>query len=79
MELLNFLQVTELLIAVGIVVSVLLQSRSAGLGNIFGGGGGGTFKSRRGTEALLFNATMVLGVAFAVVAIAIAIIDVRTI
>lgn len=64
--------------AIAMIVAVVLQSRGSGMGQVFGGGGGGTFKARRGTEAVLFNSTIILAIVFAVSAIAVAILNVRT-
>lgn len=59
-----------------IIISVLLQTRSGGLGTVFGGSTGGEFyKSRRGFEGFLYNSTIVLGILFAVISIGIAIIN----
>lgn len=60
-----------------LVVAVLLQQRGGGLGSVFGGAGGdGLYKSRRGFEAFLYNATIVLGILFAILSLAIAIVNV---
>ncbi len=60
-----------------IIVSVLLQARSGGLGSMFGGsGGGGVYRAKRGMEAVLYNITVVAGVLFAVLSLAIAILSV---
>jgi preprotein translocase subunit SecG len=46
---------------------VLVQSKDAGMSNMFGGGGDmGVYKTRRGVEKTLFNATIVLGIIFMV-------------
>jgi preprotein translocase subunit SecG len=76
MDILTILKYTEAVVAIGIVISVVLQSRSGGLGAVFGGGGGEAYRSKRGIEALLYNATVVLGVIFTLVALAIAILSV---
>ena len=63
--------------AVGLVISILLQNRSGGLGTVFGGMSGGEFyRSRRGLEAVLYNATIILGILFVILALAIAVINV---
>lgn len=62
--------------AAGLVISVVLQNRSGGLGAVFGGSGGEAYRSKRGLEAVLFNATIVLGIVFAVSAILIAVVSV---
>lgn len=60
--------------AAGVIVAILLQApRSGGLGVLFGGGGGGeAYRSKRGLEALLYNATIVLMVVFAVASLLLA-------
>ncbi len=63
-------------ISLAIIIFVLLQTRSGGLGTVFGGSSGGDlYKSRRGFEAFLYNGTIVLGILFAVFSLGIAIIS----
>lgn len=66
---LNFLQI---ILAILLVVAILLQSRGAGLGAVFGGGGGGgnIYRSKRGAEKRLFQATIVIAILFFGVALA---------
>ena len=49
--------VAQIIVAIGIVVSVLLQNRGEGLGTFFGGGGE-IFRTRRGVENLLYYVTI---------------------
>jgi preprotein translocase subunit SecG len=64
------LHVVQIVLAVAVIVFILLQVRGAGLGSVFGGSSAGTvFKTRRGVEKLVFNATIVFVVLFALVAI----------
>ena len=60
----------------GLILSVILQARSGGLGAVFGGSGGGEYASKRGMEAVLYNFTIVLAVVFAVSSLAVAILSV---
>lgn len=46
-----------------LTLSVLVQSRGAGLGASFGGEGG-VYRSRRGPEKVLFNTTIISAVIF---------------
>lgn len=63
--------------SVVLVISIVLQNRSGGLGTVFGGMSGGEFyRSRRGIEAILYNFTIISGILFVVIALAIAIINV---
>ncbi len=61
---LNFAQI---LISVVLIVVVLLQVRDGG-GGIFGSGQA-TYRTRRGVEKTLFQATIVMGVVFIMVSI----------
>ncbi|MFS8130536.1 MAG: preprotein translocase subunit SecG [Candidatus Dojkabacteria bacterium] len=77
MSITDILKYVLALDAVGLVISILLQNRSGGLGTVFGGMSGGEFyRSRRGLEAVLYNATIILGILFVVIALAIAVINV---
>lgn len=60
----NFFIVTQAIISVILITLVLLQSNANSSGNIFGGGGGETYHTRKGLEKLFFYATIVLGVLF---------------
>ena len=64
----NIWFILQSVIAILIIVSVLLQSQGGGLGAAFGGGGD-NYHTRRGLEKVLFNATIVLILLFAVVSI----------
>jgi len=68
MDLGKIFLIIQVVISVLLVLSVLLQSRGASLGEAFGGGG--TFYgSRRGSEQTLFVITVILAVLFVVVAL----------
>lgn len=58
----------EAVIAVLLIVSILLQHRASGLSQTFGGMGT-TFVQRRGAEKLLYQSSVVLSVAFFVLAV----------
>jgi preprotein translocase subunit SecG len=63
------LQIVQIIVAVTLMVLILLQAKGTGLGGIFGGDSS-VYKSRRGVEKTLFNATIGLSVVFFLVAIA---------
>lgn len=66
-----------LVVSILLTLSVLLQQRGGGLSSVFGGtGDSGLYKSRRGFEAFLYNATIILGMLFAILSIAIALVNV---
>jgi preprotein translocase subunit SecG len=56
-----------LITSIGLMASVLMQSRGAGLGAAFGGGDASTFTQRRGVEKRLYQFTIVLAVLFVTV------------
>ena len=61
----NYFDGALIILAVALVASILMQVRGAGLGSVFGGTGT-VFKTKRGIERLLFNATIVFATLFAV-------------
>jgi preprotein translocase subunit SecG len=62
----NLLPVVQIILSILLVVVILLQQSEAGVGGAFGGGdSGGSYHTRRGSEKTLFNATIALGILFA--------------
>ena len=53
-----------IIIAVLLIISVILQSKGAGLGGLTGADAGSVFTARRGIEKTLFWVTIVLSVIF---------------
>jgi preprotein translocase subunit SecG len=65
-----YVQIIQIIISIALIVVILAQARGqGGLGGIFGGEGGGVYRTRRGVEKTLFNVTVGLAVAFFVVSI----------
>jgi preprotein translocase subunit SecG len=62
------LQVIQIIVAIALIVLVLLQTKGAGLGGIFGGEGG-IYRTRRGVEKTLYQATIALAVVFFLVSL----------
>jgi preprotein translocase subunit SecG len=58
----------EIIIAILLIVSILLQHQGTSLGGTFGGEGN-FYRSRRGVEKALFYFTIILASLFAVVAL----------
>jgi preprotein translocase subunit SecG len=59
-------EVAQIVISVALIVCILLQARGAGLGSVFGGTGQ-VFKTRRGIDKLLFNATVAFAILFTII------------
>lgn len=60
----NFLNIALIITSVGLILSVILQSKGAGLGGLTGADTGGVFTARRGIERILFWVTIALSVIF---------------
>ena len=61
--------IIQIILSAALITFILLQAHSAGLGGIFGGDSG-VYRTRRGVERTLFNATIVISIAFFLAAIA---------
>jgi preprotein translocase subunit SecG len=66
----TFFNIALVLISIALIISVILQSKGAGLGGLTGADTGGIFTARRGVEKTLFWVTIGLSVIFFVLAIA---------
>jgi len=64
------LNISLIIISVALIISVILQSKGAGLGGLTGADTGGIFTARRGVEKTLFWITIGLSVIFFILAIA---------
>jgi preprotein translocase subunit SecG len=60
----NILDIALIITSVGLILSVILQSKGAGLGGLTGADTGGVFTARRGIERILFWVTIALAVIF---------------
>ena len=69
MKLTDYLDIAQIVLSASLVVTIILQSKSAGLGGLTGADTGGVFRARRGVERTLFNVTIGLAVAFFLIAI----------
>jgi preprotein translocase subunit SecG len=65
-----YLDIALIITSIALILSVILQSKGAGLGGLTGGDAGGIFTARRGIEKVLFRVTIVLSVIFFSLAIA---------
>lgn len=60
----TYLNIAITILGIALIVSIVLQSKGAGLGGLTGVNEGGVFRQRRGVEQLLFQVTIGLSVAF---------------
>lgn len=66
----EWISIIQVIIAILLSVSILLQNRGSGLGSAFGGGGSASYYAKRGMEKLLVRSATVLAVLFVIVSIA---------
>lgn len=64
----------QIVVAIVLILIVLTQNRSGGLGSAFGGDSSSVYRTRRGIEKTLFNFTIGAAVAFLVLSIAMTVI-----
>jgi len=60
-----FLAFGEIVVSIGLIASILLQARGAGLSSAFGGDSS-VYRSRRGIEKTLYRFTIVLTVVWVI-------------
>lgn len=65
----NYINIGLIITSVALIVSVILQSKGAGLGGLTGSDTGSVFTARRGIEKTLFYVTIALAVLFFALAI----------
>ncbi|MDX9993293.1 MAG: preprotein translocase subunit SecG [Anaerolineales bacterium] len=65
----TFIDIGLIITSVALIVSVIMQSKGAGLGGLTGADSGSVFTARRGIERVLFRVTIVLSVLFFVLAL----------
>jgi len=65
----TYLDVALIILSIALIVAIILQSKSAGLGGLTGQDTGGVFRARRGVERTLFLITIGLSATFFLVAL----------
>lgn len=66
----TYLDIALIIVSAALILSVIMQSKGAGLGGLTGADTGGIFTARRGVEKTLFWVTIGLSVIFFLLAIA---------
>jgi preprotein translocase subunit SecG len=60
----TFLDIGLIITSIALIISVILQSKGAGLGGLTGADSGGVFSARRGIEKTLFYVTIIIALIF---------------
>lgn len=71
----TYLQIALIIISVLLILSVILQSKGAGLGGLSGADAGSVFTARRGIERTLFYVTIGLSAVFFILVITLLIVS----
>jgi preprotein translocase subunit SecG len=61
---LTYLMLAQMVADIALIVLVVLQTKEEGLSSMFGGTDMGIFRTRRGAEKTMFQATIALAVLF---------------
>ncbi len=69
-----YLRIVLMVVSVVLIGLVMLQARGSGLAGMFGGDGG-VYKTRRGVEKTVYNATIVFSAIFLTISLVIVLID----
>jgi preprotein translocase subunit SecG len=64
----TYLNLAQIVIAIALIVVIMLQTKGAALGGVFGGSDSAVYKTRRGVEKTIFNVTIGLSIVFFVLA-----------
>ena len=65
----TYLNLAQIIIAIALIAVIMLQTKGAALGSVFGRSDSAVYKTRRGVEKTVFNATIGLSVVFFMMAI----------
>jgi len=65
----TYFYIAHIIVSLALIIAILLQVRSGGMGGVFGGTDSAVYKTRRGVERTLFNITIGLSLAFFVITI----------
>ena len=71
----KYIDIALIIISVLLILSVILQSKGAGLGGLTGADSGSIFTARRGVERTLFWVTIILSAVFFVLVLTLLIIS----
>jgi len=61
--------ISQIVVSVLLITSILFQQRGTALGSAFGGGGGESYAKRRGLQKRVFQASIVLASLFILIGI----------
>lgn len=63
-----YINLIQIIVSIALIIIIMLQAKGAGLGGIFGGDSS-IYKTRRGVEKTLYQATVGLAITFFAISI----------
>ncbi len=60
---------SQIILAILLTATILVQQRGSGLSSAFGGDGGAEYSTKRGAEKFFFYATIILAILFLTVSV----------
>ncbi|PIR76301.1 MAG: preprotein translocase subunit SecG [Candidatus Magasanikbacteria bacterium CG_4_9_14_0_2_um_filter_42_11] len=70
----TLLTIAQMILGIVLIIAIMLQQKGAGLGSAFGGGGG-IESTRRGSDLMLFRATIGISITFFIISLALVILS----
>lgn len=64
------LQVIQIILSITLIAIILIQAKGGGLSSVFGGSGS-VYRTKRGAEKVMYQATIALAIVFFVISIAV--------
>jgi preprotein translocase subunit SecG len=64
-----YLNIAQIIVSIALIVIVIFQARSSSAGSMFGGSDSSVYRTRRGVEKTIYNATIGLAVLFFMLAL----------
>ncbi len=64
-----YLNIAQIIVSIALIVIIIFQARSSSAGSMFGGSDSSVYRTRRGVEKTIYNATIGLAVLFFVLAL----------
>jgi len=65
----TYINLAQIVIAIALIIIIMLQTKGAALGGVFGRSDSAVYKTRRGVEKVVFNATIILSGVFLLMAL----------
>jgi preprotein translocase subunit SecG len=59
-----YLNIAQIIVSTALIVIIIFQARSSSAGSMFGGSDTSVYRTRRGVERTMYNATIGLAVLF---------------